>query len=352
MKTIEWIHNRIRVLDQTRLPQEEVYLYLDDYRGVVKAIKEMRIRGAPALGVIAAYGAVLGALEIDARDKSELSAKMEPVFNEIASSRPTAVNIVWALDRMKRVLESGRDVEAIKQTLQEEAREIHRRDEEANRSMGKLGAELLRDKGTVMTHCNAGALATAGYGTALGVIRAAIEMGTPLRVFATETRPFLQGARLTAWELTKEDIDTTLITDSMAGHFLKKGEIDCVIVGADRVAANGDVANKIGTYSIAVLARENDIPFYVAAPVSTIDLSIATGDDIPIEERKQEEVTHFNNVRVAARGVSVVNPAFDVTPHRYVSAIVTDRGIAWEPYAENLRSLVERVGAKEAVSQR
>ena len=352
MKTIDWIDNKVRMLDQTFLPLKEVYLDIADYQGVVKAIKEMRIRGAPALGVAAGYGVVLGALKLDAPSKNELLGKMEPVFKDIASSRPTAVNIAWALERMRKVLESGQNVEAVKQELLEEAQEIHRQDEEANRRMGELGAELLRDKATVMTHCNAGALATAGYGTALGVIRAAIDTGTPLRVFATETRPFLQGARLTAWELTKDDIDTTLITDSMAGHFLKKGEIDCVIVGADRVAANGDVANKIGTYSIAVLAKENDIPFYVAAPVSTIDFSIATGDDIPIEERKQEEVTHFNSVRVAAEGVSVANPAFDVTPHKYVSAIITERGIAREPYIEELKLLLERSGVEEPVNPR
>ena len=342
MKTIEWIDSKVRLLDQTRLPLEEVYIDLSDYQEVVQAIKKMRVRGAPVLGVAAAYGAVLGAAAIESSDKEGFTAQMEPVFQALLSSRPTAANIRWALERMRGVVESGQEVSAIKKTLLEEAHGIQQQDEEANRRMGALGAELLKGVGTVMTHCNAGALATAGYGTALGVIRSAVEKGTNLRVLATETRPFLQGARLTAWELANDDIDTTLITDSMAGHFLSKGEVDCVIVGADRIAANGDVANKIGTYSIAVLAKENGIPFYVAAPVSTIDLSVPSGEEIPIEERSPEEVVHFMGVQVAPDGISACNPAFDVTPHRYVSAIITEAGIAREPYQEELKLLAEK----------
>ena len=340
MKTIEWVDNKVRMLDQTRLPLEEVYLELSDYQGVVRAIKEMRIRGAPALGVAAAYGVALGANSIDITDKESFTREMKPVIEAIGSSRPTAVNIRWALERMGRVIDVTA-VADIKESLLNEALTIHREDEEANRRMGALGAELLVGKSRVMTHCNAGALATSGYGTALGVIRAAVERGTPLKVMATETRPFLQGARLTAWELIQDSIDVTLITDSMAGHFLSKGEVDCVIVGADRIAANGDVANKIGTYSISVLANENEVPFYVAAPISTVDLSMPSGEGIPIEERSEEEVVRFAGQRVAAEGVSVANPAFDVTPHRYVSAIITERGIAEEPYSESLKYLVE-----------
>ena len=322
-----------------RLPLEEVYLELSDYQGVVQAVKEMRIRGAPALGVAAAYGVVLGANSIDTTGKESFIRKMKPVIDALGSSRPTAVNIRWALERMERVIEVT-VVADIKESLLNEALAIHREDEESNRRMGALGAELLLGKSRVMTHCNAGALATTGYGTALGVIRSAVERGTPLKVMATETRPFLQGARLTAWELVQDSIDVTLITDSMAGHFLSKGEVDCVIVGADRIAANGDVANKIGTYSISVLANENEVPFYVAAPISTVDLSMPSGEGIPIEERSEEEVVRFAGQRVAAEGVSVANPAFDVTPHRYVSAIITERGIAEEPYSESLKNLV------------
>ena len=339
MKTIEWVDNKVRMLDQTRLPLEEVYLELSDHQGVVRAIKEMRIRGAPAIGVAAAYGVVLGASSIDAADKGSFTRKMKPVIEALGSSRPTAVNLRWALERMERVIENT-EMRGMREALLNEALTIQRQDEESNRRMGALGAELLLGKSRVMTHCNAGALATAGYGTALGVIRSAVERGTPLKVIATETRPFLQGARLTAWELVRDSIDVTLITDSMAGHFLSRGEVDCVIVGADRIAANGDVANKIGTYSISVLANENQVPFYVAAPISTVDLSMPSGEEIPIEERSEEEVVQFAGQRVAAEGVSVANPAFDVTPHRYVSAIITEQGIAGEPYSESLKDLV------------
>ena len=343
MNTIEWVDGKIRLLDQTRLPLEEVYLDLTDYQSLVRAIKEMRIRGAPALGVAAAYGVALGAAAIDEESKEAFESRLGPVYEAIVASRPTAVNIRWAVERMRRVVSAQRDISGVKKALLNEALAIHRQDEAINPRIGAHGAGLLQGKGTVMTHCNAGALATTGYGTALGVVRATIERGTALKVIATETRPFLQGSRLTAWELARDQIDVTLITDSMAGHFLKKGDIDCVIVGADRIAANGDVANKIGTYSIAVLAKENAVPFYVAAPISTIDLSISSGEEIPIEERSPEEVLSFAGVQVAPQQVKAANPAFDITPYRYVSAIVTENGIAREPYLEELKALVEKI---------
>ena len=339
MNSIEWRDGKLILLDQTRLPRQEVYLELDDYREVARAIKEMRVRGAPAIGVAAAYGVALGARAIDSTDMLDFKARLNPVCNEIAASRPTAVNLRWAVDRMQRVFDEQDSPEAAKDALIAEAITIHREDEAINRRIGAHGAGLIQGGGMVMTHCNAGALATAGYGTALGVIRSAIESGTHVRVLATETRPFLQGARLTAWELSQDKIDVTLITDSMAGHFLKSGDVDCVVVGADRIAANGDVANKIGTYSIAVLAKENSVPFYVAAPISTLDLGLTTGDDIPIEERDPREVLEYAGVRVAPEGVKAAHPAFDVTPSRYVSAIITENGIARAPYIEALKLL-------------
>ena len=339
MNSIEWRDGKLILLDQTLLPRQEVYLELDDYREVARAIKEMRVRGAPAIGVAAAYGVALGARAIDSMGMVDFKARLDPVCDEIAASRPTAVNLRWAVDRMQRVFDEQDNPEAAKDALIAEAITIHREDEAINRRIGAHGAGLIQGGGMVMTHCNAGALATAGYGTALGVIRSAIESGTPVRVLATETRPFLQGARLTAWELSQDDIDVTLITDSMAGHFLKSGDVDCVVVGADRIAANGDVANKIGTYSIAVLAKENSVPFYVAAPISTLDLSLTTGDDIPIEERDPREVLEYAGVRVAPEGVKAAHPAFDVTPSRYVSAIITENGIARAPYSEALKLL-------------
>ena len=339
MNSIEWRDGKLILLDQTLLPRQEVYLELDEYREVARAIKEMRVRGAPAIGVAAAYGVALGARAIDSQDMVDFKARLGPVCDEIAASRPTAVNLRWAVDRMKRVFDEQSSPEAAKDALIAEAITIHREDEAINRRIGAHGAALIQGGGMVMTHCNAGALATAGYGTALGVIRSAIESGTPVRVLATETRPFLQGARLTAWELSQDEIDVTLITDSMAGHFLKSGDVDCVVVGADRIAANGDVANKIGTYSIAVLAKENSVPFYVAAPISTFDLSLTTGDDIPIEERDPREVLEYAGVGVAPEGVKAAHPAFDVTPSRYVSAIITENGIARAPYGEALKLL-------------
>ena len=288
-------------------------------------------------------GIALGTNNSEASTPDELEQDFHRVCERLLVTRPTAVNLFWAVERMrwafKRARREGASIGDLKKQLIAEAQDIHREDIESNQRMGSFGVELIPDDATVLTHCNAGALATAGFGTALGVIRAAVEAGKRVRVYADETRPFLQGARLTAWELAKEDIPVTIITDSMAGHFLKSGEIDCVIVGADRIAANGDVANKIGTYMVAVAAHENNIPFYVAAPLSTVDLSLNSGDQIPIESRADEEVTHFRGQQVAPEGVKVANPAFDVTPHRYISAIVTDAGLAREPYDTGLKAL-------------
>ena len=340
MKAIEWVSGKIRLIDQTRLPWKEVFLELSDYREVAAAIKEMKIRGAPAIGIAAAYGMVLGAQGIEANSKEEFMAKLRPVSETLAATRPTAVNLFWALDRMRRAVEAGDDVAGIRAALLGEAQRIDSENEEANRKLSSYGAELIKDGFTILTHCNTGSLATGGYGTALGIIKAAWEQGKSIHVFAGETRPLLQGARLTAWELTKYDIPFTLIADTMTGHFLSRGRIDCVIVGADRIASNGDVANKIGTYNLAVLAMENGIPFYVAAPTTTIDLSLASGDEIPIEQRSPEEVTHIQGVSIAPEGTQAWNPAFDVTPHRYITAIITERGIMREPYGEGIKKVV------------
>ena len=336
MKAIEWVQGKIRLLDQTRLPWDEVFLELSDYRELPQAIKQMRIRGAPTIGLAAAYGMALGAQGIEAKSKEEFLKELDSVAQTLAATRPTARNLFWALERMNRAAQAG-DVAQIKAALLNEARKIERENEEADKLIAAFGAELIRDGFTVLTHCHTGSLATAGYGTALGAIKEAEKQGKRIRVYATETRPLLQGARLTTFELMREGITVTLITDGMAGHFLKNRAIDCVIVGADRIAANGDVANKIGTYSIAVLAMENAVPFYVAAPLSTIDLSLASGDEIAIEERGPEEVTHIRGVAIAPDGVGVANPAFDMTPHYYVSAIITEKGIIREPYVERLR---------------
>ena len=338
MKAIEWVQGKIRLLDQTRLPWDEVFLELSDYRELPQAIKQMRIRGAPTIGLAAAYGMALGAQGIEAKSKEEFLKELDSVAQTLAATRPTARNLFWALERMNRAAQAG-DVAQIKAALLNEARKIERENEEADKLIAAFGAELIRDGFTVLTHCHTGSLATAGYGTALGAIKEAEKQGKRIRVYVTETRPLLQGARLTTWELMREGISVTLITDGMAGHFLKNRAIDCVIVGADRIAANGDVANKIGTYSIAVLAMENAVPFYVAAPLSTIDLSLASGDEIAIEERGPEEVTHIRGVGIAPDGVGVANPAFDITPHYYVSAIITEKGIIREPYVERLRKL-------------
>ncbi|MFC2017320.1 S-methyl-5-thioribose-1-phosphate isomerase [Chloroflexota bacterium] len=339
MEPIEWLGDRVKILDQTRLPQEEVYLELSHYQSIASAIVELKIRGAPAIGVLGAYGMALGALKIEATTRDEFLEKLRDIRRTLAATRPTARNLFRAIDRMEQTAEAGKDIAQIKEALISEAIEIHTEEAEATRKLSQLGAELISDGSTILTHCNTGALATTGYGTALGVIKQAKEQGKNIKVFATETRPLLQGARLTAWELKKADIPFTLITDSMAGYFMSRGEVDCVIVGADRIAANGDTANKIGTYSLAVLAMENGIPFYVAAPTTTIDLSLASGDKIPIEQRSPDEVTHIQGVSIAPEGTPVANPAFDVTPHHYITAIITERGIIKEPYGERIKGI-------------
>jgi methylthioribose-1-phosphate isomerase len=343
-KTLEWTATGVVMIDQRKLPTEEVYPVFGTYLEVAQAIKDMVVRGAPAIGVAAAMGIALGVRQIKTAEAASLEEQFLSICEAFAATRPTAVNLFWAIERMKAVFYENLkrvDLLTLKEILEAEAIQMQKEDVELNRRMGLLGADLISAQAKVLTHCNAGALATAGYGTALGVIRAAVEQGKSVQVFADETRPFLQGARLTAWELQKDRIPVTLITDNMAGYFMKSGEIDCVVVGADRIAANGDVANKIGTYSVAVLAKENGIPFYVAAPTSTLDLNIPTGDEIPIEHRAPHEVTHIKEKPIAPDGINAENPAFDVTPHRYVTAIITERGIARSPYVETLRELKE-----------
>jgi len=340
MKAIEWLGDRVRILDQTRLPQEELYLELGDYQDMASAVVELKIRGAPAIGIAGAYGIALGVLKIEIKSKKEFLDRLRDISHTIASTRPTARNLFQAIDRMQAVAEAGDDVDQIKKALVDEAIKIHTEETEATMRLSQLGAELIGDNFTILTHCNTGPLATGGYGTALGVIIYAGEQGKRLKVFATETRPLLQGARLTAWELKRANIPVTLITDSMAGYFISQGKVDCVIVGADRIAANGDTANKIGTYTVAVLALENGIPFYVAAPTTTIDPSLASGKEIPIEQRSREEVTHIRGVTIAPDGIEVANPAFDVTPHHYITAIITERGIIREPYGEGMKRVV------------
>jgi methylthioribose-1-phosphate isomerase len=338
-RTIEWRDNAVIMIDQTRLPGEEVYNTYEDFKSVAEAIKGMIIRGAPAIGVAAAMGIALGAREIIADTHESFFRQLENVCEVMARTRPTAVNLFWAIDRMKRVAEAsrGKTLDQIREILKKEAIRIEVEDLTICRNIGKWGATLIPQEATILTHCNAGGLATAGYGTALGVIRAAHEAGKNIKVFADETRPWLQGARLTAWELLKEGIPATLISDNMAGFFMNRGEITCCVVGADRIAANGDTANKIGTYSVAVLAKENNIPFYVAAPISTLDLSLSDGSLIPIEERHAGEVTHIKGLAIAPAGISVRNPAFDVTPARYITAIITEKGIVSGDYLFGLR---------------
>ena len=344
IKTVEWTSEGVRMLDQRLLPTEEKYLLLRSYEEVADAIKNMVVRGAPAIGVSAAMGLALGANQSVGTSVADLAYDFKFMCKVMEATRPTAVNLFWAVERMRAVLARARtetkNVEEVRNRLTEEALKIFQDDIESNRALGKFGGELIADGSTVLTHCNAGALATAGdYGTALGVIRGAIDAGKRVAVIADETRPFLQGSRLTAWELAKDNIPVTVITDNMAGHVMKQGKVDCVVVGADRIAANGDAANKIGTYMVAVLAKQHNIPFYVAAPISTIDLSTATGDDIPIEERDAKEVTHLREQQLAPDGVQVHNFAFDVTPNELIAAIITDRGVARAPYTETLRSL-------------
>jgi len=342
IKTLEWTDAGVCFIDQTKLPTEETYVTCKDYEEVADAIRTMIVRGAPAIGVAAAMGVALGALQSQAKSPAEFEREFDAICNVLAGTRPTAVNLFWAIRRMRDKFDQLRTlpVAEIKQELVAEAQRMHVEDIAANEAMGRHGAVLLPSSGGVLTHCNAGALATAGYGTALGVIRAAVAAGKQISVFADETRPFLQGSRLTAWELMKDGIPTTLIADNMAGAMMRLGKIDAVIVGADRIAANGDVANKIGTYSVAVLAKEHGIPFYVAAPISTVDLNTPDGSKIPIEQRASSEVTHLAGKQIAPDHVRVENPAFDVTPSKYVAAIITERGVARSPYQESLAKLV------------
>jgi methylthioribose-1-phosphate isomerase len=340
LPTIEWQDDAIVMIDQRKLPTQEVFVRCRTPQEVARAIKSMVIRGAPAIGVAAAMGIALGVRNSKATGTQRLAAEFSKLAELMAATRPTAVNLFWAVERMKRAFasaaEAGSSVDEIKLLLDTEARRIHDEDVRSCRAMGAHGATLIAEQARILTHCNAGALATAGYGSALGVIRAAVEQGKRITVLADETRPFLQGARLTAWELMRDGIDTTVITDSMAGSLMRDGRIDVVVVGADRIAANGDVANKIGTYTVAVLAKEHGLPFYVVAPTSTIDLATPDGAHIPIEERNEREVTHLGAARLTPEGVRVRNPAFDVTPHALVSAIVTETGIFRPPYIQSL----------------
>jgi methylthioribose-1-phosphate isomerase len=339
VRTIEWKNDRVIMLDQRLLPHKEVYRVCRNYQEVAQAIRGMVIRGAPAIGVAAAMGVALGALK---SAEKNFDREFERILLALSKTRPTAVNLFWALERMRKIYTANRNqgVETVKRLLRDEAQKIYREDIAANKQLGKFGANLLRDARHVMTHCNAGALATAGYGTALGVIRALKESGKQFDVWVNETRPFLQGARLTTWELKKEKIPATLVTDNMAGYLMQKGKVDAVIVGCDRVAANGDVANKIGTYGIAVLAKRHGIPFYVAGPTSSIDLNCPSGKEIPIEQRDPKEVSHIFGRALAPKGTKVFNPAFDVTSHELISAIITEKGVINPPYPRNIRTHV------------
>ncbi|MCL5027035.1 MAG: S-methyl-5-thioribose-1-phosphate isomerase, partial [Chloroflexi bacterium] len=350
MKTVEWAGDRVRLIDQTRLPWEFVVLDCTDHRQVASAIREMRVRGAPAIGVAAALAVALAARRSAAANRAALLADLADAAEELRLTRPTAVNLFWAIERMKRVIQSaGQDddnIDPLKAALLAEAEAIATEDEDCCQRIGAHGASVVPQGARILTHCNAGALATVDYGTALGVIRAAHAQGKVAHVYVDETRPLLQGARLTAWELDQAGIPFTLITDNMAGHFLHRGAIDLAVVGSDRIAANGDVANKIGTYSVAVLCKENGVPFYAAAPTSTVDLSLASGEDIPIEERSPAEVTHLAGKRIAPEGIRAANPAFDVTPHRYVTAIITENGVVHPPFGEGLQRVVGAGGRR------
>src|SRR5216117_2690157 len=346
LPTIAREDDTVVMVDQRKLPAEEVYVHCKTAAEVARAIKTMVIRGAPAIGVAAAMGIAVGVRKSKATGTQKVAVEFYRICELMAATRPTAVNLFWAIDRMKRVFaaaaEAGDSVDQIKDRLEREAEAIHDEDVASCRAMGAFGAEVVPADARVLTHCNAGALATAGYGTALGVIRGAVEQGKHVVVFADETRPFLQGARLTAWELLRDGIQTTVITDNMSGALMRQGKVDLVVVGADRIAANGDTANKIGTYGVAVLAREHQVPFYVAAPLSTIDLNTPDGDHIPIEERHAREVTHVGSSQLTPEGASVWNPAFDVTPHRFIAGIITERGIVRAPYTESLKQAFEQ----------
>lgn len=344
IKPVEWSDEGVRMLDQRLLPTEEKWLTLRSYMEVADGIREMVVRGAPAIGISAAYGVALGVKEFAGTNMLDFEDDFDYICETLAATRPTAVNLFWAIERMKqtfnRAKSEGKSVSEIKQILLAEAKAIHEEDIEAQAQIAKFGGELINDNSTVLTHCNAGALATGGvWGTALGVIRGAVNAGKTVAVIADETRPYLQGARLTAWELMQDKIPVTLITDNMAGYMMQQGKVQAVVVGADRIAANGDTANKIGTYMVAVLAKENNIPFYVAAPLSTIDLNTLTGEGIPIEERNIREITHVKDIQLAPEGVEVSNPAFDVTPNELVAAIITEKGVAKQPYTESLKGL-------------
>src|SRR6202040_3037931 len=343
IQTLEWTASGGRFIDQTKLPNEEVYVTCTTHQQVADVIRNMVVRGAPAIGVAAAMGIALGIKNSKAESSKDLRREFEDICDMMGKTRPTAVNLFWAMARMREKFEllKGKPIPQIKLDLIDEAQRMHAEDIAANQAMGRHGASLMPSAGGVLTHCNAGALATAGYGTALGVIRAAVEQGKKIHVYADETRPFLQGSRLTAWELMKDGIPTTVISDNMAGAMMKQGKIGAIVVGADRIAANGDVANKIGTYTVAILAKEHNIPFYVAAPISTVDLACPDGSRIPIEQRNPREVTHIAGKQMVPDGVQVENPAFDVTPAKYVAAIITEKGIARAPYAESLKQLSE-----------
>ena len=343
--TLEWLPEGVNFLDQTKLPLEEIYVLATDYKQVATVIRDMIVRGAPAIGVSGAMGMALGIDRSTAKTLPELTAEVEVIARTLAETRPTAVNLFWGIHEIRNVYnllaEAGRPIPEIKAAVVARAREMYDEDIAACKQMGAHGAELLPKEGVVLTHCNAGALATCGYGTALGVIRAAVERGHNISVYADETRPYLQGARLTAWELMKDSIQTTVLCDNMAASMMRQGKIQAVIVGADRIAANGDVANKIGTYGVAVLAKEHGIPFYVAAPWSTLDLATAHGDQIPIEQRNAREVTHSNGKQMTPHGVGIENPAFDVTPAKYVTAIITERGVLKAPYGDSIAAMAQ-----------
>ncbi len=345
IKAVQWLGDRLRILDQARLPHRLVYRELRDVEEVAQAIRGLRVRGAPLIGIAAAYGVVLGARGLPVSSLPGFRKGLEEAARALEKTRPTAVNLPRALNRMRRAWAEGAGRREIEARLLEEALSLEREEEEAAEKMGQYGAELLADGDMVLTHCNSGSLATAGVGTALGVIKVAHRQGKHIQVLVSETRPLLQGARLTAWELKQEGIPFTIITDSMAGYFLKKGGVKAVITGADRIAANGDSANKIGTYTLAVLAMEHGVPFYIVVPTSTVDLSLASGEEIPIEERDPREVTHFAGASIAPRGSQAANPAFDITPHYYISAIITEKGVLREPYEERLK---KAVGAQDA----